>query len=95
MAQWRLKENGKIVPRRSIVPLATAQLNNNEEILKRSVLTNYIRKMYGDSINFPPFPINMEDIEFVPYEDDGEKNTPQLIPETKAVDYTGLPVLQK
>ena len=51
--------------------------------------------MYGDSINLPPFPIKMEDLDFVPYEDDGERNTPLLIPETEAVDYTGLPVLKQ
>ena len=43
----------------------------------------------------PPFPIKMEDIDFVPYEDDGEKNTPRSIPETEAVDSTGFPVLQQ
>ena len=37
----------------------------------------------------------MEDLEFFPYGDDGEKNTPQLITETESVDYTGLPVLQQ
>ena len=37
----------------------------------------------------------MEDLEFPPYEDDGEKNTPQLIPNTESVYYTGLPVLQQ
>ena len=37
----------------------------------------------------------MEDLDFVPYEDDGEKNTPWLIPETEAVYYTGLPVMQQ
>ena len=37
----------------------------------------------------------MEDIYFVPYEDDGEKDTPRLIPETEAVGSTGLHVLQK
>ena len=76
MAQWCLKANVNIVPRRSSVPLTTSQLNNNEEIMKQNVSTNCIRKGYGDSINLPPFPIKMEDIYFVPYEDDGEKNTP-------------------
>ena len=37
----------------------------------------------------------MEDLEFVPYEDDDEKNTPQFIPETGAVYSTGLPFLQQ
>ena len=77
MAQCCLKANGKIVPRRSVFTLTTAQLKNNEEILKRNVFTNCIRKNYGDSINFPHLPINKEDLDFVPYEDDGEKNTPR------------------
>ena len=34
IAQWCLKANGKIIHRRSFVPLTTAQLNNNEEIMK-------------------------------------------------------------
>ena len=51
--------------------------------------------MYGDSINLPPFPIKMDDLDFVPYKDDGEKNTPQLINETEAVYSTGLHILQK
>ena len=76
MVQWCLKANVNIVPRRSVVPLTTTQLNNNKVILKQNVSTNFIRKMYGDSINLPHFPINMEDLYFVPYEDDGEKNTP-------------------
>ena len=37
----------------------------------------------------------MEDLDFSPYEDDGEKNTPRLIPDTESVDSTGLPVLQQ
>ena len=37
----------------------------------------------------------MEDLDFVTYEDYGGKNTPQLIPDTEAVDSTGLPVLQQ
>ena len=34
MAQWCLKANEKIFPRRYDVPLTTPQLNSNEEILK-------------------------------------------------------------
>ena len=62
MSQLCLKENGNIFLRRSAVPLTTSQMNNNEEILKRNVFTNCIRKRYGDSINFPPFPIKMADL---------------------------------
>ena len=67
MAQWFLKENGKIVPRRSAVPLTNAQLNNNGKTLNRNVFTNCIRKRYGDSINLSPLPIKMEDLDLVPY----------------------------
>ena len=95
MAQWCLKANGNIFFRRSVVPLTTDQLNNNEELLKLNVFTNCIRKGYGGSINLPPFPIKTKDLYFVPYKYDGEKNTPRLIPETEAVDSTGLPVLQQ
>ena len=37
----------------------------------------------------------MEDLDFFPYEDDDQKNIPQLIPETESVDSTGLPDLQQ
>ena len=73
MAQWCLKVNGKMVPSISVVPLTTSHPYNNKEILKQNLFTNCIRKGYGDSIIFPPFPIKMEDVEFVPYKDDGEK----------------------
>ena len=46
-------------------------------------------------MNLPPLPIKMEGLDFVPYGDDGDKNTPQLIPETEVVDFTGLPILQQ
>ena len=76
MSQLCLKENGNIFLRRSAVPLTTSQMNNNEEILKRNVFTNCIRKRYGDSINLPFFPFNMEDLDFFLYEDDGKKTHP-------------------
>ena len=76
MAQWCPKENVKIVPSRSVVLLTTAKLNNSEEILNRNVFTNCIRTRYGDSINFPPLPTKIEDLDFVPYEYDGEKYIP-------------------
>ena len=44
MAQWCLKVNGKIVPRISISPLNTAQLNNNKETQKRNISPNVLGK---------------------------------------------------
>ena len=37
----------------------------------------------------------MEDLDFIPYEYDGEKSTPRLIPKTEALYSTGLPVLKQ
>ena len=37
----------------------------------------------------------MENIDFVPCEYDGEKNTPWLVPETESVGSTVIPVFQK
>ena len=91
MAQWCLKANGKIVPRRSVFPLTTAQLNSEVEIRKRQEFDQKIRARYGDSLKLPPVPLT--DTDFVPYEDD--ENKPRVMPESEAVDAAGLPVLQQ
>ena len=44
--------------------------------MKQNVFIKCISKRYGDSINLPPFHIKMEDLDFVPYEDYGEKIHP-------------------
>ena len=71
MAQWCLKANGHIVPRRSVFPLTTAQLNSDVEIRKRQEFDQKIRARYGDSLKLPPVPLT--DTDFVPYEDDENK----------------------
>jgi hypothetical protein len=55
MAQWVLKDNRKVVPRRSICRLSATELAilNDGEKSKREVFTNSIRGLLGDSISLP------------------------------------------
>ena len=51
MCQWILKSNGKVVPRRSLRPLTTAELHSPIEIQRRKVFERLIQSHLGDSIN--------------------------------------------
>lgn len=57
MAQWVLKGNGKVVPRRSCRPLNTAELHSPIEVKKRKVFDDLIERRHGTSINPPKSPI--------------------------------------
>lgn len=98
MAQWILKANGRVVPRRTCRPLNTAELHSPSELQKRTVFTRLITSKLGDSINPPSSPLpemvdeeadtNEDDDEFEPYEDPTE--TPLIIPDQEdTVDATG------
>ena len=98
MAQWILKENGKVVPRRTLRRLTPAELapSNEVEIDKRSNFTTLICAALGDSISLPQAPLpelreNLWDLE--PYSDNSE--VPLDIPEADFVDATGKPLLQQ
>ena len=90
MAQWVLKFNGQVVPRRTCRPLRTDELNNPVEIRHRKRFDEQIEGRFGSLVN--PHKINIkmarnpENIEnefqedFVPYEDGYEKQI--IIPET-------------
>jgi hypothetical protein len=58
MAQWVLKDNGKVVPRRSIHHLSATELaiSIDDEKSKREVFTNSICGLLGDSISLPAEP---------------------------------------
>ena len=58
MAQWILKENGKVVPWRTLRRLTSDELapSNEVEIDKRSNFTSLIRANLGDSISLPQAP---------------------------------------
>jgi hypothetical protein len=73
MAQWVLKANGKVVPRRTCRPLTVAETHSEEEQKKRSIFDGLIERRWGSSIN--PAKPNPEDEvydKYQEYEDDDE-----------------------
>ena len=55
MTKWRLKSNGKVVPRRTVKCLTAEQLAppNAVEIAKRIAFDTNIRRKLGDSFSIP------------------------------------------
>jgi hypothetical protein len=77
MAQWILKANGNVVPRRSHRPLKTEEVHSEQERMKRNVFDALIVRRWGTSIN-PPNNEDTEDSdtggdEFEEYEDEDEE----------------------
>jgi hypothetical protein len=77
MAQWVLKDNGKVVPQWSIRHLSAAKLapSNEDEHSKRENFSTSICGLLGDSISLPatPLPNLIDDYwEMEPYGDDVE-----------------------
>ena len=77
MAQWILKANGNVVPRRTHRPLKTEEVHSEQERLKRNVFDALIVRRWGTSIN-PPNNEGTEDSdtggdEFEEYEDEDEE----------------------
>jgi hypothetical protein len=86
MAQWCLKANGNVVPRRTVRPLNAAELNSETEIREREVFTDLIKSRWGLS---PTMAEPSDGYEFDEYEDDNES---PLIPDfNDPVDATRLP----
>ena len=93
MAQWILKSNSQIVPRRSLRHLRTKELNKNlVEERKRLVFMDNIRVNLGDSMSLPINPFSEDYVEYTPYED--EDGAPRSIPENEAIDAAGKPLFQ-
>ena len=90
MAQWILKANGWVVPRRSVRPLHPGELTSPSEQSKCQSFDALIERRFGTSIN-PPQQLNDDDgnsDNFEPYEDDNEAIRPE--PEIEdTVDATG------
>ena len=80
MAQWILKANGNVVPRRSSRPLKVDELHSLTEIKKREIFDGLIERKWGTSIN-PPKVSDTENAEngFAEYEDDDE--TARVVPD--------------
>eukprot|EP00957_Ditylum_brightwellii_P143478 10930806-Ditylum_brightwellii.AAC.1 len=70
MAQWILKANVKVVPRRTYRPLHTDEIHSEQEKKKREVFDTLIETRWGSS--FKP-PVNQENDAYAPYEDDEEE----------------------
>ena len=87
MAQWVLKANGLVVPRRSVRPLHQSEVHSPSEQSKRHAFDILIERRYGNSIAAPTTPAEgCETTE--PYEDDGQQQF--TIPDIEdLVDSTG------
>ena len=99
MAQWILRQNGKVVVRRSLRRLTPHELSpsNEAEVAKRAAFNNSIRESLGDSLSPPLAPIAedpVEDWDLELYCDDsGESAT--VVPEADFCDATGKPILME
>jgi hypothetical protein len=91
MAQWVLKANGKVVPRRTCRPLTVAETHSDQEKKKRTIFDGLIERRWGTSIN-PPKPHvddENEHDEYAEYEDDDE--VARIIPDIEdSVDANGM-----
>ena len=73
MAQRILKSNGRVIPRRTAVPLNIDQLNSETEKKKRTIFDQLISKIWGTSISPPDISDHAEhDKIHDPYEDEDE-----------------------
>ena len=99
MAQWILKENGRVVPHRTLRRLTPAELSpsNKVESEKRSLFNVAIRSVLGDSVKIPKvLPLDNDATtafdalwDLDPYEDDDE--VLPFIPEADLKDAAGKP----
>jgi hypothetical protein len=71
MAQWCLKANGNVVPRRTVRPLTAAEIASETEIRKRTIFTELVNTRWGTSVS-PPTEEPKEEYEYDEYEDDDE-----------------------
>ena len=80
MAQWMLKTNGEVVPRRKRIPLQVAEKHSPVEIKKREIFNDLIRRRWGDSVTPARTDIKADVDVFIAYEDEDEKTriTPDI-----------------
>ena len=78
MAQWILKVNGRVVPRRTAIPLTISQQNSESEKKKRGLFDKIIAERWGSFISPVSIPIDFKNL-FEPNKDLDE--SPREIPE--------------
>jgi len=93
MTQWVLKQNGEIVPRKTMRSLTPEELSRDSEILKRTNFTEAIKLKYGDSLSLP----KRRRVKFNQDEEDEYFDLPfdevaPLIPEADIIDSDGKPL---
>ena len=88
MAQWVLKANGNVVPRRTARPLTVAENHSATELKKRGTFDALVEKRWGTSMSPPPVPKDDNESVFDEYEDDDEYK--RVVPDVEdTVDVTG------
>ncbi len=86
MAQWILKANGNVVPRRSLRHLTVAEIHSPVVSKQQKIYDTLIERRWGTSMSAPPK--ESKDNTFEEYEDDDEE--PRIIPEVEdTVDSNG------
>jgi hypothetical protein len=89
MAQWVLKCNGMVVPRRSLRPLQVAEVHSSEEKERRKIFDACIARKLGTSVT-PPSQGAIDELQttWEQWGDEGEEL--REVPETKdTVDASG------
>ena len=95
MAQWILKANGRVVPRRSPRPLTTAELHSPTEAKKRQVFDELIERRWGNSITPPKTDLDIKP-DADPDEYPEEEPTSDGVPDIEdIVDSTGKRLVQQ
>ena len=92
MAQWVLKANGNVIPRRSLRPLHVDEIHDPVEVKKRETFNSLIERRWGTAIKPPQ--VSKEEDTWEPYHDD-EETPQQLHDHEDIVDVTGKVLCQQ
>ena len=89
-----IKLNGKVVPRRTIIPLLITELHSSVEVKKRETFDNLIRRTLGSSMFKPSKEEEEVKEDFIGFEDKREE--PRVMPEIETpVVSEGKPMCQQ
>ena len=89
MCQWVLKPNGKVVARRSVRPLQTAEIHSPVEIKKRKTFDELIERRWGSSITPPKANRNKSDPDDEEESVEEDENSDSMPEVEDIVDSTG------
>jgi hypothetical protein len=99
MAQWVLKANGRVVPRRTVRSLTIAELHSDTEKRRREIFDGLIERRWGTAMIPPPIdsPVRQKDYrrkehdsdEWEPYQD-GDETPREFADIEEPVDSNGV-----